>query len=122
MGCLSDPPKKIFYSIRRTGKDGLKQYYNCRGTSDVEGGAHQKIPRRFGAYNASPKFTCNLLAELRQRSNIHASYRHREGYIFYGNYNTWDIEELAQLETRLLGETLYFVFRPLNGTLLPEWP
>jgi hypothetical protein len=76
MGFYSDPPGINLYTIQRQDKDGLFVYRCERGTNNVEGGIHQNIIKRFGSYNASPRFAVNLLRDyclchnLRVRAHI----------------------------------------------------
>jgi hypothetical protein len=76
IGFYSDPPGIDLYTIRGTDSDGLTLYRCLRGTNNVEGGIHQNIVKRFGSYNASPRFAINLLRDyclghnLRVRNNL----------------------------------------------------
>jgi hypothetical protein len=63
MGFYSDPPGINLYTIQRQDKDGLFIYRCARGTNNVEGGVHQNIIKRFGSYNASPRFAVNLIRD-----------------------------------------------------------
>src|SRR6266566_580904 len=68
-GYLSDPQSLSMYQAQRRDKHGLMVYRCVRGTNSLEGGIHQNVIRRFGAYNASPEFACNLMTEYRTRHN-----------------------------------------------------
>ena len=63
LGYYSDPPGISLYTIRSIDPDGLNLYRCLRGTNNVEGGVHQNIAKRFGSYNASPRFAINLLRD-----------------------------------------------------------
>jgi len=93
MGYYSDPPGIKLYTIQCQDKDGLNIYRCARGTNNVEGGVHQNIIKRFGSYNASPRFAVNLLRDYCLCHNL------RVQYIFYSTIPTaeglfaqgWDI-------------------------------
>jgi len=63
MGYYSDPPGVSLYTNRGADPNGLPLYRCLRGTNNVEGGIHQNIIKRFGSYNASPRFAVNLLRD-----------------------------------------------------------
>lgn len=73
LGYYSDPPGIRLYSATGMDKDGLTIYRCVRGTNNVEGGVHQNIAKRFGSYNASPRFAVNLLREYRTYHNLKVS-------------------------------------------------
>jgi hypothetical protein len=61
LGHYSDPPGINLYMERGRDIDDLPLYRCLRGTNSIEGGIHQNIAKRFGSYNASPRFAVNLL-------------------------------------------------------------
>jgi len=69
-GYLSEPEGQPLYHVRSIDSNGLKIYRCSRGTIVLEGGIHQNVIRRFGAFNASPKFACSLMTEYRTRHNL----------------------------------------------------
>lgn len=100
-GLMSDPPDVQLYYHTSTDSNGLPLYRCIRGTNDIEGGVHQKIRRKFGAFNAGPRLADCLLAEFRQRHNITVGSKNREKCIFYGHFDTWLIDRLKFLEDSL---------------------
>ncbi|KAJ1530052.1 hypothetical protein HK096_008731 [Nowakowskiella sp. JEL0078] len=69
-GHFSDPPGVSFYSEIGQDKLGLSIFHCIRGTNSLEGGIHQKIVRRFGAFNASVELAECLLVDFRNRHNL----------------------------------------------------
>jgi hypothetical protein len=72
-GYFSDPPGISMYTLCKRDDDGVPHYRCLRGTNSVEGGVHQNIIKRFGPYNASPRFAKNLLREYALRHNLMVS-------------------------------------------------
>ncbi|KAH7919165.1 hypothetical protein BV22DRAFT_1051234 [Leucogyrophana mollusca] len=70
MGYFSDPPGVKLYRVLRTDAKGLTVYRCTRGTNSVKGGVHQNIIRRFGTFNASPRFAVNLLRDYCLHHNL----------------------------------------------------
>ncbi|KAF8836745.1 hypothetical protein BDN67DRAFT_1005294 [Paxillus ammoniavirescens] len=69
-GYYSDPPDiPLFYEIRKD-RDGLKLYWCCRGTNDVEGGVHQNLIRYFESFNVSPRCAINMMLVYCVQHNI----------------------------------------------------
>jgi hypothetical protein len=69
-GYYSDPPGFQLYSTRGEDTDGLTLYRCVRGTNNVEGGVHRNIIKRFGSYNASARFSTNLLRDYNVCRNL----------------------------------------------------
>ncbi|KAF7722500.1 hypothetical protein EC973_003092 [Apophysomyces ossiformis] len=69
-GYLSEPSEIPLYYPKYRDTDELTVYRCIRGTNSLEGGVHQNVIRRFGAYNATPRFACNLMTEYRTRHNL----------------------------------------------------
>ena len=70
MGFYSDPPGVTLYANQGTDSSNIPLYRCFRGTNNVEGGVHQNIAKRFGSYNASPRFACNLLRDFVLSHNL----------------------------------------------------
>jgi hypothetical protein len=79
LGHYSDPPGINLYMERGRDVDGLPIYRCLRGTNSVEGGIHQNIAKRFGSYNASPRFAVNLLRDYCLIHNLKVSSNHFAG-------------------------------------------
>jgi hypothetical protein len=76
LGHYSDPPGIDLYMERGKDVDGLPLYRCLRGTNSIEGGIHQNIAKRFGSYNASPRFAVNLLRDYCLIHNLKVSFNH----------------------------------------------
>jgi hypothetical protein len=74
LGYYSDPPGVALYTAQGKDMDGLTLYKCLRGTNHVEGGVHQNIAKRFGSYNASPRFAVNLLRDYCLTHNLRVSH------------------------------------------------
>jgi hypothetical protein len=69
-GYYSDPPNIALYINQGIDIYGLTIFKCLRGTNHVEGGVHQNIAKRFGSYNASPRFAVNLLRDYCLTHNL----------------------------------------------------
>ncbi|KAF7727172.1 hypothetical protein EC973_007947 [Apophysomyces ossiformis] len=69
-GYLSEPSETPYITQNAGIQMGLPVYRCIRGTNSVEGGVHQILIRRFGTYNATPRFACNLMTEYKTRHNL----------------------------------------------------
>ena len=63
LGHYSDPINIKLYMAVGEDRKGLSIYRCLRGTNGIEGGIHMNIIKRFGSYNASPRFAVNLLRD-----------------------------------------------------------
>ncbi len=70
LGYYSDPPGIQLYMVSGKDRNGLTLYRCIQGTNNVEGGIHQNIAKRFGSYNASPRFAVNLICDYRFCHNV----------------------------------------------------
>jgi hypothetical protein len=73
-GHVSDPPGVSFYFEIGVDRDNLPVYRCSRGTNSVEGGIHQNIIRKFGAFGASPHLADCAMADYRLRHNTDVSF------------------------------------------------
>ncbi|OBZ76307.1 hypothetical protein A0H81_03601 [Grifola frondosa] len=97
MGYYSDPPGIKLYAVQGTDHDGLTLYRCIRGTNNVEGGVHQNIAKRFGSYNASPRFAMNLLRDYVLCHNLKVGTLNRTGQPYQGSYDIWTRNRLSRL-------------------------
>ncbi|KAI0704374.1 hypothetical protein BC835DRAFT_1317043 [Cytidiella melzeri] len=97
MGLYSDPPDISLYTVRGQDKDGLTVYRCMRGTNSVEGGIHQNIIRYFGAFNASPRLSVNLIRDYCLMHNLRVGTLNRTGKPYRGSFDIWTRNRLAQL-------------------------
>lgn len=100
-GYYSDPPGVQLYYPQKKDKDGLMRYKCIRGTNGVEGGIHQNIIRRFGAFNASPRFAIALLRDYCLIHNMKVGYFNRTGLSWPGSCDIWILNKLAHITEQL---------------------
>ncbi|KAI0369360.1 hypothetical protein BV20DRAFT_1113655 [Pilatotrama ljubarskyi] len=96
-GYYSDPPGIQLYMVCGKDREGLTLYRCVRGTNNVEGGIHQNVIRRFGSFNASPRFAVNLLRDYRLCHNLKVGTLNRTGMPYRGSYDIWMRNRLASL-------------------------
>ncbi|KAI8805543.1 hypothetical protein BJ742DRAFT_741239 [Cladochytrium replicatum] len=95
---FSDPPGlQLYFEIGVERATGLMLYHCIRGTNSVEGGVYQKIRRKFGAFNASPRFGDSLLVGFRIRHNLVVGTLNRTGKKYFGHYDIWTVNKIQKL-------------------------
>ncbi|KAI3649998.1 hypothetical protein MP228_005630 [Amoeboaphelidium protococcarum] len=106
-GCLSDPVGIGLYY--ETGQDskGLTTYRCIRGTSDLEGGIHQKLVRKFKTWNAGPAFADAALSVIRHRFNVRASERNRLGFPKLGHYDHFLMDFVQKFSKAIYGSSVH---------------
>jgi hypothetical protein len=113
-GCLSDPARMNLYFQVGT-SNGLPRYRCIRGTNDVEGSVHSKLVKKLTMWNAGPRLGNCVLAILRDRHNIRASEKYRDGFPKVGHYAHWLLDDLRALSQRVYGEPA-FTWWPVTTT------
>ncbi|KAG6835342.1 hypothetical protein H0H93_002451 [Arthromyces matolae] len=97
LGLYSDPPGIDFYMFQGYDNYGLSLYRSIRGTNHVEGGVHQNIIRRFGSFNASPRFVVNLIRDYCITHNLKVGAVNRTGKEYQGSFDIWTLNRLSSL-------------------------
>ena len=107
-GCISDPIGiNLYYEICINQKTGLMMYRCIRGTSDIEGGVHQKLIKNCSFWNCSVRLLDAHLANFRNRHNIRSAIKHRMGFPNIGHYSHDLIDILIEETVKLYGRSLY---------------
>ncbi|RDB18198.1 hypothetical protein Hypma_000504 [Hypsizygus marmoreus] len=96
-GYYSDPIGLDLYMSKGKDHNGLNLYRCIRGTNSVEGGIHQNIAKRFGSYNASPRFAVNLLRDYCLHHNLKVGTFNRTGKLHNSSYDIWTRNRIAKL-------------------------
>ncbi|SJL13797.1 uncharacterized protein ARMOST_17245 [Armillaria ostoyae] len=97
LGYYSDPPGVTLYRSDGYDSNGLQLYQCLRGTNNVEGGVHQNIAKRFGSYNASPRFAVNLIRDYCFTHNTSVGAKNRLQHTVFGSYDIWTRNRLVAL-------------------------
>lgn len=88
--------------------------YNCaRGTSDLEGGLHQKLAQKIRSWNAGVDYMDPLMSLFIYRHNVRASLRHRLNFTNLGHYDYTLAYTLKRLALEI-GIVEYPSIKPIN--------
>jgi hypothetical protein len=105
-GCLSDPIDLPMY-IKIARVNGLDVFRCLRGTSDVEGGVHQKLIKSCGYWSSSPELIHYHLANYRIRHNVRVGERFRENFPKIGHFDHQLVETICLAAEKLYGRKVY---------------
>ena len=103
-GCLSDPPGVELYQEMRRDRDGLKVYRCLRGTSDIEGGLHQKMNQSFGSWRMGPELADAVIALWRHGHNVRAGARFESQLKKLESDRLWYLDWIQHFTTEIYGE------------------